>query len=158
MFASSTSELGQGTIVRQTINTNDARLIKQPPYRFALNAGARGFPCFLICGRAPRLPLSASLPLPNSCASTSVSQLQFDYPVSSPSLDHTAPDLSNSDLPPDSFASSSAPNESLLQDTNTDTRHSDRRVVTGVPTTRPEDTHAPLEIQPVYSMYSSKEA
>ena len=78
VFASSTSELGRGSIVRETINTNDARLIKQPPYRFALNAGANGFPSCFIFGRAPRLPLGASLPLPNSCASTSVSQLHFD--------------------------------------------------------------------------------
>ena len=76
VFASSTSERGRGSIVRQTINTNDARLIKQPPYRFALNAVARGFPSCLIFGRAPRLPLDASLLLPDSNVSTSVSELR----------------------------------------------------------------------------------
>ena len=77
-------------------------------------------------------------------------------PISSPSLDHTTPDLSDSYLPPDSFPSSSAPNESLLQDTNADARHSDRRVVTDVPITRPKDTHSPLEIQPVYSIQAGR--
>ena len=79
-----------------------------------------------------------------------------DCPISSPSLDHTTPELSDSDLPPDSFPSSSAPNESLLQDTNTDTRHSDSRVVADVPITRTEDTHEPFEIQPVYSIQAGE--
>ena len=118
------------------------------PYRVAVKLSPVHFKLRTMDNRPVTVPVHANRMKPYYDPS--------DLPISSPSLDHTTPDLSDSVLPPDSFPSSSAPNESLLQDTNTDTRHSDRRVVADVPITRPEDTHAPLEIQPVHSIQAGR--
>ena len=70
-----------------------------------------------------------------------------DRPVCEPSSIETSPDLSDSDLPPDSFESTT-PSNRVRPNADSKVKTVTRRV-TDLPITRPEDSHTPAQIVPV---------